>query len=75
MFCIVLTMYLIDTPFNTFVNRADPEQSALVRIRIYSVCYGNIIRYDSTLVDLISNFCSMYKRESLFIKLFIVGGA
>ena len=26
-----LTLYLIEMPFNTFVNRADPDQAALVR--------------------------------------------
>ena len=26
-----LTFYLIETPFNTFVNRADPDQAALAR--------------------------------------------
>ena len=26
-----LTLYLIETPFNTFANGADPDQSALVR--------------------------------------------
>ena len=26
-----LTLYLIETPFNTFANRADPDQAALRR--------------------------------------------
>ena len=26
-----LTIYLIETPFNAFANRADPDQAALVR--------------------------------------------
>ena len=26
-----LTLYLIETPFNAFANRADPDQAALVR--------------------------------------------
>ena len=26
-----LTLYLIETPFNTFANRAEPDQAALVR--------------------------------------------
>ena len=26
-----LTLYLIETPFNPFANRADPDQAALVR--------------------------------------------
>ena len=25
-----LTIYLIEAPFNTFVNRADPDQAALI---------------------------------------------
>ena len=28
---ISLTLYLIETPFNIFTNRADPDQAALVR--------------------------------------------
>ena len=58
-----LTFYLKETPFNTFANRADPDQAALVSLLF---AYGNLIRYDPTLVDLTSNICSMYKRESLF---------
>ena len=27
----VLTLYPIETPFSTFANRADPDQTALVR--------------------------------------------
>ena len=76
-----LILYLIEVPFDTFANRADPDQAALVR----PVCsgsslfaYGNMIRYDPTPVDLTSNFFvlyTMYKHESLFNELFILGGA
>ena len=55
-FC--LTLYLIETPFNTFANRADLDQAALIRAassRSILVAYGNMIRYDPTLVDLASN--------------------
>ena len=27
----MLTLYPIETPFNTFANRADPDQAALVK--------------------------------------------
>ena len=27
----LLTLYLIETPFNTFANRADPDQAAFVK--------------------------------------------
>ena len=40
----------------------------VISLPFYSV-YGNIIRYDPTLVDLTSNFfvlCSKYQRKSLF---------
>ena len=45
--------------FNTFANRAEPDQIALVRAAwsgstLYA--YGDMIRYDPTLVDLTSNF-------------------
>ena len=33
-----LTLYLIETPLNTFVNRADPDQAALVRATLFA--YG-----------------------------------
>ena len=51
------TIYLIETPFNTFTNRADPGQTALVGAAwsgsaLFS--HGNMISYDPTLVDLTS---------------------
>ena len=46
--------------FNSFANRADPDQAALF-------AYGNVIRYDPTLVDLTSNFFVLCtKHESLY---------
>ena len=54
-----LTLYLIETPFNAFANRADPDQAALVRAA-WSVsilfAYGNMIRYAPILADLTSSF-------------------
>ena len=52
----MLTLYLIETPFNGFASRADLDQAALVRpawsgSTLFS--YGNLIRYDPTLVDLL----------------------
>ena len=55
---IVLILYLIETPFNSFANRADPDQTALVRA-VWSTlfAYGKlIIYYGPTLVDLTSHF-------------------
>ena len=49
----------IETPFNTFANREDPDQAALVRAAWSGstlFAYGNMIRYDPTLVDLTSSF-------------------
>ena len=65
-FCI-LTLYLIEAHFNTFANRVDPDhtaltypdQTALVRaasLGFNLLVYGNMIRYDPTLVDLTSYF-------------------
>ena len=53
-----LTLYLIEKPFT---NRKDPDQAALVRAALSGSAlfsYGNIIRYDPTLllVDLTSTF-------------------
>ena len=56
---ITLTLYLIETPFNAFENRADPDQAALVRAaRLGSTlfAYRNMIRYNPTLVGLTSKF-------------------
>ena len=73
---VILTLYLIETPFSIFANRADPDQAALVRAAgswSAMFAYGNIIRYiDPTFInsgpDNINKFlCSMYKRESLSI--------
>ena len=56
------TIYLTKTPFNTFSNRADPDQSGSTLL-----AYGNVISYNLILVDLINIlFCSMYKRERIF---------
>ena len=55
-----LTLYHIQTPFNTFANRADPDQAALVRAawsyRSTLFACDNASRYDHTLVDLTSCF-------------------
>ena len=63
-------------PFNTFANRADPDQAVVARADQAALVSGStlfayvyMVRCDPTLVDLTSNFfaCSMYKRESLLI--------
>ena len=52
---ITLTLFHIETPFNTCANRIDLDQAALVRA-VWSestlFAYGNMIRYGPTLVDL-----------------------
>ena len=71
-----LTLYLIETPLNTFVNRSNPDQAALIRATLFA--YGNIIRYDTTLVDLTSNFFVLHTSMKVYIynyNVFIVGGA
>ena len=54
------SLALIEAPFNTFANRADPDQAALVKsclIRVYSVClWKYMIRYRPTQEDMTSNF-------------------
>ena len=47
-----VNLFLIETPFSTFANRADPDQAALESclIRVYSVClwkYDKILSYIS----------------------------
>ena len=76
-----LTFSLIEAPFDTFANRADPDQGLLCLhigssfksclIRVYSV----MIRYDPTLKDLTRNFFVLCTNVKVFILLFIVGGA
>ena len=39
------------------------------------IAYGNMIRYDPTLVDLATIFCSLNKRDCLFILSFHSWGA
>ena len=54
-----ITLYLIETPFNTFANRAAPDQAALTTAAWSGstlFAYENMIRYNPTLVDLISIF-------------------
>ena len=69
---IYLTLYLIETPFNAFANRAGPDQAALVRTTWSgSTLFAYGWKYDisdPTIVDLTSNFfalCTIH--ESLFI--------
>ena len=60
-----LTLDLIEMLLNTFANRADPDQAALVRATLFA--YGNIIRYDTTLVDLTSNFFVLRRNMKVYI--------
>ena len=55
----VLNPYLVEMTFNAIANTADPDQSALVRAAWSGstlFAYGNMIRYDPTLVDMTSIF-------------------
>ena len=62
---------VIPTPFNSFANRADPDQAALewaAWSESTLFAYGNMIKYDPTLVLLTNKFLySMYKPGSVFI--------
>ena len=46
------TLYFIETHFNAFTNRADPALWSGSTL----FAYGNMVRYDPTLVDPLSNF-------------------
>ena len=74
-------MYLnpltIVTPFHTFANRADLDQAALVRAAGSGstlFAYGNMFKYDPTLVDLTSNFFVLCTNMKVYF-IIIVGGA
>ena len=60
-----LTLYPIETPFDSFANRADPDQAAL--IRVYSVCLWKYDLADSTLVDLASNFFVLCTSKKVYL--------
>ena len=51
---VALTHYLVETPFNAFVNRADNSCKSCL-IRVYSVCLWKYDISNLTLVDLTSN--------------------
>ena len=47
----------------TLLQTADPDQAALIRAALSGstlFAYGNMIKYDPTLVDLTSNFFVLY---------------
>ena len=53
----ILALYLIETPCNTFANREDSDQAALVRAaRSGSTLFMEYDISDPTLVNLTSNF-------------------
>ena len=63
-------------PFNTFENRADPDQAVLQELPGSALfAYGNVIRYNPTLVDLslTSNFLILIQKWT-FIYIIIHSG-
>ena len=69
-FFFYLSLYLIETPYDTFANRVDVIQTALVRgclIRIYSVCLLKYDISDPTLVDPPRNFFNLCANMIIFL--------
>ena len=68
---IVLTLYLIETPFDTLANRADPDQTSLKELPDQGlpclIAYGNMIRHDHTLVDLTINFFVLCTNAKVYL--------
>ena len=63
-----LILYLIETPFDTFANRADPDQEVrAARLGSTLFAYGYMIRYDPTLVDLTSKSFVLYTNVKIYI--------
>ena len=67
-----LTLYQIEKPFNTFANRADLDRAALIYTRAARsgstlFAYGNLIRYNPTLVGLISYFFVLYTNMKVYL--------
>ena len=61
-------------PFNAFANRADPDQTALVRDAWSGstlLYYGNMIRYDPTLVDLTNTFFVLCTNVKVYLYNFL----
>ena len=57
-----LTLYLIEKPFNAFVNRAVSDQ-----IRVYYNCLWKYDISDPTLVDLTSNIFVLYTNINIYL--------
>ena len=56
--CKLFSIYLMETPFDNFANRLDPDQAALTRAAKSGSAlfgHGNMIIYDPALVDLTCN--------------------
>ena len=64
-----LTLYPIETPFDAFANRADPDQAALIRAACSgsTLFNGNMIRYDHTLVHMTSNFFVLCTKVKVYL--------
>ena len=58
-------VYLIDA-FDTFANRADPDQAAITSGSTL-FAYGNMIRSDPTLVELTSSFFILCTKMKVYI--------
>ena len=54
-FTAILTLYLVETPFNAFANRADPDQAALAR----AVWLGSTLFANGSMIDLIINLVDL----------------
>ena len=53
-----------------FANRVDPDQAARVRAACSAstlFAYGNMIRYDPTLVELTSNFFVLHTNVKVYL--------
>ena len=58
----MLTLILIETPFNTFTNRADPDQAALQELPDQGLLC--LIRYDPTLGNLRPDNFSLFNVQT-----------
>ena len=65
--CLSLTLFFMETPFDAFANRAAWSGSTLF-------AYGNMIKYDPTLVYRTHNFFVLYVPTWKFIDIIIHSG-
>ena len=64
---ITIIIYLLETSFNAFANRAYPDQAALLLIRVFSICLWKYDVSGPTLVGLTSNLLVLCTNVKVYL--------